>query len=159
MLGIANPCLGPRPWRLRRDLLKEIGGFHRLSNLLADDYELGRAVRDQGYEVVFPPSLIEHVCPEASAREMLVHELRWARHRGADRARRLCRQRHHSHFLPLALIGSAFMGFSGWSLEVLAAALVIRLGLIVHLSRMIGAEPSRPCGWFRFATCCRSASS
>jgi ceramide glucosyltransferase len=39
------------------------------------------------------------------------------------------------------LIGSAFTGFSSWSLEVLAALLFIRLGLIVHLSRMIGSGP------------------
>jgi ceramide glucosyltransferase len=139
MLGIARPCLGPT-MALRRDLLSEIGGFHRLSNLLADDYELGRAVRDQGYDVVFPPSLIEHVCPEASAREMLVHELRWARTVGLIEPVGYVGSAI-THFLPLALIGSAFMGFTGWSLEVLAATLLIRLGLIVHLSRMIGSEP------------------
>ena len=143
MLGIARPCLGPT-MALRRGLLDEIGGFHRLSNLLADDYELGRAVRDRGYDVVFPPSLIEHVCPEASAREMLVHELRWARTVGLIEPLGYVGSAI-THFLPLALIGSAFMGFTGWSLEVLVALLAIRLGLIVHLSRMIGSD--RPALW------------
>ena len=143
MLGIARPCLGPT-MALRRGLLDEIGGFHRLSNLLADDYELGRAVRGHGYDVVFPPSLIEHACPEASAREMLVHELRWARTVGLIEPVGYVGSAI-THFLPLALIGSAFMGFAGWSLELLAALLVIRLGLIAHLSRMIGSE--RPALW------------
>jgi ceramide glucosyltransferase len=138
MLGIARPCLGPT-MALRRGLLDEIGGFHRLSNLLADDYELGRAVRDAGYDVVFPPSLIEHVCPEASAREMLVHELRWARTVGLIEPIGFIGSAI-THFLPLALIGSAFMGFTGWSLEVLAAVLAIRLVVIMDLSRLIGAE-------------------
>jgi ceramide glucosyltransferase len=139
MLGIARPCLGPT-MALRRGLLEEIGGFRRLSNLLADDYELGRAVRDKGYDVVFPASLIEHVCPEATAREMLVHELRWARTVGLIEPVGYVGSAI-THFLPLALIGSAFMGFSGWSLEVLAAVLAIRLGLILHLSKMIDSEP------------------
>jgi ceramide glucosyltransferase len=139
MLGIARPCLGPT-MALRRDLLDEIGGFHRVSNLLADDYELGRAVRDHGYDVVFPPSLIEHVCPEASAREMLIHELRWARTVGLIEPVGYVGSAI-THFLPLALIGSAFMGFTGWSLEILAALLAIRLALVWHLSRMIGTEP------------------
>jgi ceramide glucosyltransferase len=140
MLGIARPCLGPT-MALRRDLLDKIGGFHRVSNLLADDYELGRAVRDQGYEVVFPPSLIEHVCPEATAREMLVHELRWARTVGLIEPVGYIGSAI-THFLPLALIGSAFMGFTGGSLEVLAAVLLIRLGLVLHLGRMIGSDRS-----------------
>ena len=143
MLGVARPCLGPT-MALHRDLLEEIGGFQRLSNLLADDYELGRAVRDKGYEVVFPPSLIEHVCPEASAREMLVHELRWARTVGLIEPVGYVGSAI-THFLPLALIGSAFMGFSAVSLEVLAAVLLIRLGLIVHLGQMIDSE--RPALW------------
>jgi ceramide glucosyltransferase len=139
MLDIARPCLGPT-MALRRGLLDEIGGFHRLSNLLADDYELGRAVRQQGYDVVFPASLIEHVCPEASAREMLIHELRWARTVGLIEPVGYIGSAI-THFLPLALIGSAFTGFAPWSLEALGALLVIRLALIVHLSRMIGSGP------------------
>jgi ceramide glucosyltransferase len=143
MLGIARPCLGPT-MALRRDLLDEIGGFHRVSNLLADDYELGRAVRDQGYDVVFPPSLIEHVCPEASAREMLVHELRWARTVGLIEPVGYVGSAI-THFLPLAFIGAVLMGFSSGSLEILAALLFIRLALVIHLSRMIGSE--RPALW------------
>ena len=45
-----------------------------------------------------------------------------------------------THFLPLALIGAAFMGFTGWSLEMLAAALSVRLALIWNMSRMIGSD-------------------
>jgi ceramide glucosyltransferase len=143
LLGIARPCLGPT-MALRRELLDEIGGFQRLSNLLADDYELGRAVRDKGYDVVFPPLLIEHVCPEASAREMLVHELRWARTVGLIEPLGYLGSAI-THFLPLALIGSAFMGFSGWSLVALGGVLLIRLGLIMDLSRLIGS--TRPALW------------
>ncbi len=139
MLGIARPCLGPT-MALRRGLLDEIGGFQRLSNLLADDYELGRAVRVQGYSVVFPPSLIEHVCPEASAREMLIHELRWARTVGLIEPVGYIGSAI-THFLPLALFGAAFTGFTTWSLEALAAIMFVRLALILHLSRMIGSEP------------------
>jgi ceramide glucosyltransferase len=142
-LGLAQPCLGPT-MALGRDLLQRIGGLERLSNMLADDYELGRAVREQGYQVAFPPTLIDHVCPERSAREMLVHELRWARTVGMIEPAGYLGS-GITHFLPLALIGSALLGFSGWSLAALALILAIRLGLIFHQSRRIGED--RPALW------------
>src|SRR5580698_1276820 len=61
-LRLTEPCFGSTI-ALRRSVLKEIGGFESLSNVLADDYELGRAVREKGYRLSIPDSLtVEHVC-------------------------------------------------------------------------------------------------
>jgi ceramide glucosyltransferase len=86
--------------------------------------------------------VIDHVFPEKSAREMLLHELRWAR------TVRLVQPAGYAgslitHFLPLALIGAALTGFSPLGLEVLIDLLVLRLAQAYVLSRMTGADRPR----------------
>jgi ceramide glucosyltransferase len=136
----ANPCLGPT-MALRRETLERVGGFRRLSDVLADDFELGRAVRAAGYRVACPSLLIDHVFPERTAREMWVHELRWAR------TIRLVEPAGYvgsvlTHVLPLALIGVALSGFSGWSLAALAALGGLRLAQALVLSRLMSSDLS-----------------
>ncbi len=77
-LGLATPCFGSTI-ALRKDLLRRIGGMEAFSDLLADDYEIGRAVRQHGYRTTLAPVVVAHTCCEQSGREMLAHELRWAR--------------------------------------------------------------------------------
>ena len=134
----AHPVLGPT-MALRADLLAGIGGFERLADLLADDFELGRAVREAGGAIACPVLLIDHVFPETSLGEVWTHELRWAR------TVRLVQPAGYLgsviiHFLPLALIGAALTGFSGWSLAVLAALAAVRLAQAVALVRLMQAD-------------------
>ena len=77
-LGIAKPCFGPTI-ALSKATLDEIGGFAPFMNLLADDFEIGRAIRAIGYGFAIPPLAVGHGCPERSARSLFGHELRWAR--------------------------------------------------------------------------------
>jgi ceramide glucosyltransferase len=135
----ANPCLGPT-MALRADLLGSIGGFEHLASFLADDFELGQAVRAAGHSIACPPMLIDHVCSERSAGEMLAHELRWAR------TVRLVQPAGYLgsaivHFTPLALIGAALTGFAGWSVGVLAAIVVFRQAQAYVASRLMAARP------------------
>src|SRR5262249_59519482 len=51
--GLASPCFGSTI-ALRRATLDRIGGFRALANHLADDYEMGRAVRAIGLKVSLP---------------------------------------------------------------------------------------------------------
>lgn len=136
----AHPCLGPT-MALRADLLAQIGGFDYLADFLADDFELGRAVRAAGYRIACPPMLIEHAFPEDSAREMLSHELRWSR------TIRILQPSGYTgsvitHFLPLALIGAALTSFSALSLALLGGFLVARLIQAAIMLRAMGAESS-----------------
>ena len=135
----ANPCLGPT-MALRADLLRSIGGFERLASFLADDFELGRAVRAAGHRIACPPMLIDHVCPERSAVEMLAHELRWAR------TVRLVQPAGYLgsvivHFTPLAVIGAALTGFAGWSVAALVALVLFRQIQAYVASRLLAARP------------------
>jgi ceramide glucosyltransferase len=126
---------------LRADVLEQIGGIALLADVLADDFELGRAVRASGHTIACPPMLIDHVFPEASLGEVLTHELRWAR------TVRLVQPAGYLgsiivHFTPLALIGAALMGFSGWSLAILAGVAVFRQAQAGLLVRVMGADTS-----------------
>jgi len=134
----ANPCLGPT-MALRAETLAAIGGLEHLADFLADDFELGRAVRVLGLRIACPPMVIDHVFPERSAGEMLAHELRWAR------TIRLVQPAGYLgsvvvHFTPLALIGAALNGFSGWSVAVLAALVVFRQLQAYLLARLMKAD-------------------
>jgi len=138
----ANPCLGPT-MALRADVLKQIGGLERLANFLADDYELGRAVRAAGYRVVCPRLLIDHVFPERSLNEVVVHELRWSR------TVRLVQPAGYfgsviMHVFALALIGAALTGFTPLSLAILAGLAVFRLIQADILCRLMAADRSAP---------------
>ncbi len=53
-LGLAHPCFGSTI-ALTRQTLTEIGGFEAFADLLADDYEIGRAVRAAGRTLAYPP--------------------------------------------------------------------------------------------------------
>ena len=71
-------CLGAT-MIVRRNLLKEIGGFKSLSNYLADDYVLGKLITDLGYKIHLSDFVVENIVEEASIKDLMTHELRWAR--------------------------------------------------------------------------------
>ena len=116
-LGMANPCFGSTI-AIRTDVLERIGGFNAFADHLADDYEIGRAVRALGLTVDIPPMVVLHHSPESSARELVSHELRWAR-----TVRQIDAAGHAgslvTHPLPVALIAAALCGFSPLSLAIL----------------------------------------
>ena len=107
-LGLARPCFGSTI-AMTAGVLAEIGGFEAFANHLADDYEIGRAVRALGYAVAVPPLVVSHLCTEAGAGELIAHELRWTR-----TVRQIDPAGHAgsaiTHPLPLALIGAALLG-------------------------------------------------
>lgn len=75
---LAEPCFGSTI-ALTRGVVEEIGGLEHFAGMLADDYEIGRAVRRRGYRVAIPPMVVRHACGEDTAAEFFRHELRWAR--------------------------------------------------------------------------------
>ncbi len=135
-LGLAQPCFGATI-AMRRETLDEIGGFDAFADTLADDYAIGAAVRDAGYQVMIPPFSVGHVCLERSAVELLRHQMRQSRtirtidpvgYAGAI----------ISHPFALAMIG-ALLG-SPLGLLVAAIALVCRTGLTIAVERAFGLE-------------------
>jgi ceramide glucosyltransferase len=71
-------CLGAAV-AIRREVLEQIGGFAALQSYIADDYMLGRLVRDAGYEVELLGYTVCTSVSETSLAELWHHEVRWAR--------------------------------------------------------------------------------
>jgi ceramide glucosyltransferase len=70
-------CFGPVT-AIRADVLDRIGGFAALTPLLADDFMLGRLVKQKGHGVALVPYLADtEVADDLIA--LIAHELRWAR--------------------------------------------------------------------------------
>lgn len=144
----AHPCLGPT-MALRADVLERLGGFERLKDLLADDFELGRLVRSLGLGLVCPPIVIDHVFPERSLGDVARHELRWAR------TIRLVQPAGYAgsaimHVTPLALVGAALTGCAAASTLVallLVATRWIEAAIQVRLlkadGRLLWSLPAR----------------
>lgn len=138
VLGLATPCFGATI-ALRRSMLAEIGGFEALSQHLADDYELGRAVRAKGYEVKLSSLVLQHTCSERSFVDLFRHELRWARTirllNGAGHAGSII-----AHPVPLALIAWIGSGSGLQGLALFCAALLARICLVWRIRNALGAR-------------------
>ncbi len=64
---------------VRREALEAAGGMRPLGDKLADDFELGRAVVESGWEARLSRSLVTSACEERNFGEFWQRKLRWAR--------------------------------------------------------------------------------
>ena len=137
-LGLAEPCMGSTI-ALTASVLRKIGGFQAFRDHLADDYEIGRAVRALGYRIAMPSLLLGHSCSDATGGELIRHEIRWGRTirliDGAGYFGSLV-----TYALPLAVIGATLLGFSEVSLALILAILISRLILKHRIDAATGTE-------------------
>jgi ceramide glucosyltransferase len=135
--GIADACLGSTI-AVKRTTLDLIGGFEAFSNYLADDYEIGRAVRHRGMRVSVLPLAVSHRCTEETFIDLFHHELRWSR------TVRILRPSSHlgtavTFPFPVALLALALLGTGTGALAVVVTALLARLILRVCVEKAFGA--------------------
>ncbi len=129
--GLAKPCMGSTI-ALRRETLDRIGGFAPFSNILADDYALGAAIRAQGLQVAVPDFLVIHACKEESLADLARQELRWnATVAGIDPWGYLGSVVLHP--LPLALLAAILGGFTSLAWSAIALALIARALVAIGL--------------------------
>jgi ceramide glucosyltransferase len=140
-LGLARPCFGSTI-ALRRDTLASIGGFGAFADHLADDHAIGEAVRAAGMRVHIPGFVVAHACAERTARELVSHELRWARTIRALNPPGYAAS-VITYPLPFALAGFAMLGGSATAAAVLAAALSCRLVLALRVDHTLGLASAR----------------
>lgn len=137
-LGLAQPCFGSTI-ALSRPTLQAMGGFEAFADLLADDFEIGRAARAMGLTIAIPPMTVRHSCHEPDAASLVGHELRWGRTirliEGAGYAGSVV-----THALPLSLIALACLGPAPVALAGVAAALAARAVLKLQVDAATGAE-------------------
>jgi ceramide glucosyltransferase len=126
-LGLAAPCFGSTI-ALTKTTLSRIGGLKAFANQLADDYEIGHAVRELGLTVAIPPFVVDHTSAEKRWTEYFRHEVRW------NRTTHLIDPIGHSasiitHSLPLALLAMPFEHWAAFSFALVAATLASRLSV------------------------------
>jgi ceramide glucosyltransferase len=140
-LKMTAPCFGSTI-ALKGKVLREIGGLAAFADQLADDNEIGRAVRAKGYEVAIPPFAVRHAATETTWSEWLSHELRWMRTiRTVDPA-------GHAgslvtHAIPLALLGLILTGLTPAAWGAFATTILARLVLKWCIDTAFG-EPAGP---------------
>jgi len=76
--GDMKHCFGAT-MAVKRSVLTQVGGFEALVGNLADDYTLGRLVREAGFDIRLASVVVENIVEETDLRALVLHELRWAR--------------------------------------------------------------------------------
>lgn len=77
-IGVSEFALGST-MAMRAADLDRIGGFEVVGDYLADDYQLGRRIRELGYRIVLAPTVVETRLSDDTWRQVWRHQLRWAR--------------------------------------------------------------------------------
>ncbi len=121
----------------RRKLLAEIGGFTALVNCLADDYQLGHRIAQNGHHIALCPVVVDCWHPPMSWRSVWKHQLRWAR------TIRVCQPAPYFFSIlsnatlwPLLwLIASLVLSKTFYFPLIAAACLLVRMGLAQNLQR------------------------
>ena len=121
-------ALGPT-MVIRKDVLECWGGFGVLRDYCADDFVMGALTYEAGRTVVLSQHVIDHIVLNRSARQSLLHQLRWMK------SSRYSRQLGHigtglTFAMPFGLLGLVAGGIAGnWplGLGLLGAAFANRV--------------------------------
>lgn len=141
-LGFDMYCSGAT-MALRREVLTLIGGFDAITHVLADDYEIGRRVRDLGLRVELSQYEVETTVVEPSLIEFLTHELRWARTiRAVEPAGNAFLFLTYS--LPMTLLAALTWHQHPWVLVLPAIAVLLRVPLHALRARAVRPDDSHP---------------
>ncbi|MBI4461162.1 MAG: bacteriohopanetetrol glucosamine biosynthesis glycosyltransferase HpnI [Acidobacteria bacterium] len=128
-------ALGPT-MVLRKQQVREIGGFGSLGEYLADDFVLGQLIAKAGYRVVLANYIPDHLVCNEARRDSIQHRLRWERSSRRSRPAGYVGQ-VFMHSLPLSLLA--------WLLAPAGNSLVLPLVGICMAARMVLAWASA--GW------------
>ena len=110
---------------LRREQLRQIGGFAVLADYLADDYELGAHIAATGHRVHLSDYVTRSVLGATTFRDQWDREIRWAK------CARVSRPLEYPAVVltfatPLALLTALSMGLSALGCTVIVVSLLVR---------------------------------
>ncbi len=131
-------CLGAT-MAVRRETLRELGGFAALADHLADDAMLGRLARLHGLAVRLAPTVPGTTVPETTLSTLVSHEMRWAR-----TIRSLAPAGHVMSLIqfPLAwaMLAVLLSGGARWALGLMAVAWVGRYAACRAVDAALGGR-------------------
>lgn len=106
-----------------RRRLERLGGLRKLSDVLAEDYVMGKTFAHAGGRIIVAPTVLENVTGAMTLRTMLARELRWAmmRFRLLPLAAAL-----EPLASPLVLLPLAWLLLGPWALAWAASLLAVR---------------------------------
>ncbi|MDX7950093.1 bacteriohopanetetrol glucosamine biosynthesis glycosyltransferase HpnI [Lichenihabitans sp. Uapishka_5] len=135
-LGMAKPCMGSTI-AMTRDTLGRIGGFDAFKDHLADDYEIGAAVRRLGLTVAVPARpVLAHTSASTSLAALLRQEGRWSRTiRAVDPAG--FAGSIVTHVLPFAILAALADGLQRRDWVLLGVVLALRITLALSVKRYV----------------------
>jgi len=122
---LARFCLGAST-AIRRETLDRIGGFAALAGYMAEDVEMGRRIAAAGRRLVFLPHLVETLVDLPDVRSWWNHQVYW------DQNARVASLPGFIALLflksvPFAIVFAAMRALDAVGLEILAAALALRM--------------------------------
>lgn len=134
-------ALGPT-MAVRRDCVREIGGFGSLGAYCADDFVLGNAIAANGHRVELSTHVIDHVVLNSDFADSQKHQIRWMK------STRFSRPKGHfgtslTFSVPfglLAFFGAALLHHRELGVGLLAYSVVARTALAMAVGRAVVRE-------------------
>jgi ceramide glucosyltransferase len=123
----------------KRDL-DSIGGFQSVVDYLADDYQLGNRIAQQGLKVELSETIVETFLPEYSFADFLSHQIRWGR---TVRDSRLGGYIGliFTFGIPWALIAVLFSRGALWAWALLAFTFAVRTWVALKVGKSVLQDP------------------
>jgi ceramide glucosyltransferase len=120
---LGDPLLVGKSALFSRRRLERLGGLRRLSDVLAEDFVMGKTFAHAGERVVVAPTVLENVTRTMSLRDMAARHLRWSMLRFRLRPVAAALEPVTS---PLALLPLAWLVLGPWALAWALALLAVR---------------------------------
>ncbi len=143
--GAADFCIGATV-AFRRPDLETIGGMGDLGNYLVEDYELGRRLLGLGKRMVLLPHTIEIVADYSTFRAWWHHQIYWDQNTWAANPTGFVLT-ILTRAVPFAILFALLRGFDDTGLNVLLAALVVRLGTAEIIAHYLGDREGKRAAW------------
>jgi len=127
---------------IRKQLVRQLGGFGSLGRYLADDFVLGERVSQAGHTVVLSETVPDNLLADAGMQDSLRHRLRWERSSRRSRPAGYLGQ-VFLHNLPLAALAWACAPAGNLlAAALLAACVVARVLLAWACAGMLLRDPA-----------------
>jgi ceramide glucosyltransferase len=121
---------------LRRSDLASIGGFESIADYLADDYEIGRRIRERGLRVTLSRTVVDTFIPAYDFSQFVLHQLRWARTIRSSRPGGYAGL-IMTHVLPWAVATLVMAGARNWSWYLLGVAILARTAMAITTANFV----------------------
>ncbi len=137
---------------IRSNVLETIGGFEKIADYLADDFQLGHLPAQAGWQVVLSDVIVDHVLTGTTLADSIQRQLRWARVIGVSRpwgyAGLIFTYGTVTSLLLLIATGGSI---SGWSVLGITWTMRLAMGWIVGAKYL--NDPATKTYWWLIPLC------